>query len=89
MARLAERAPLRYTPAGVAAQDVVLEHQSLQAEADGRRVVTLRLRAVAFGELAERLARIVPGQELACRGFLVSTRRGHGVVFHIQTFETQ
>ncbi|TCS99956.1 restart primosome assembly protein PriB [Tepidimonas ignava] len=88
-ARLAEKSALRYTPAGLAAQDVVLEHQSLQSEAGGERLVTLRLKAVAFGTLAERLARTDLGSGLRCEGFLASPRRGHGVVLHIQAFEPQ
>ena len=88
-AQLAERAPLRYTPAGLAAQDVVLEHQSTQTEAGSQRLVALRLKAVAFGALAERLAHVALGTDLWCRGFLASTRRGHGIVFHIQVFEPQ
>lgn len=86
-ARLAERAPLRYTPAGMAAQDVVLEHESLQAEAGSPRLVSLRLKAVAFGVQAERLASLTLGSAVLCRGFLASPRRGHGIVFHIQAFE--
>ncbi|MCS6810237.1 MAG: primosomal replication protein N [Tepidimonas sp.] len=85
-ARLAERTPLRYTPAGMAAQDVVLEHESMQVEAGGQRLATLRLKAVAFGVQAEQLAKLALGSELLCQGFLVSAPRGRHVVFHIQAF---
>jgi len=48
---------LRYTPAGLPAVDVVLEHRSTQTEADQPRQVNAVLKAIAFGALAERIAR--------------------------------
>jgi primosomal replication protein N len=80
-------APMRYTPAGIAALDLVLTHASEQPEAGGLRKVDLRLKAIAFGDQAERLARLALGTRLRCTGFLTNGRAGHGVVFHIQQFE--
>ena len=48
---------LRYTPAGIPAINLVLEHESQQVELDTPRLVKLQLRAVAFGAQAEILAR--------------------------------
>ena len=69
------------------ALDVLLEHASEQVEAGQPRRVALRLKAVAFGADAERLATQPLGATLWCAGFLTSARRGHGIVFHIQDFK--
>ncbi|MGQ9724487.1 MAG: primosomal replication protein N [Tepidimonas sp.] len=87
VATLAQRAAIRYTPAGIPALDVVLEHDSMQVEAGQSRRVLLHLKAVAFGVDAERLANQALGSALWCAGFLASARRGTGVVFHIQDFK--
>lgn len=77
---------LRYTPAGVPALNLVLEHESQVTELDTPREVKLQLKAVAFGVLAETLSR--QGLDSDCRfqGFLANSRNGKGVVFHIQHF---
>ncbi|MGC4365884.1 primosomal replication protein N [Hydrogenophaga sp. R2] len=77
---------LRYTPAGIPAVNLVLEHESQVVELDTPRLVKLQLRAVAFGALAEVLSR--QGMDTICRfeGFLANARNGKGVVFHIQDF---
>lgn len=77
---------LRYTPAGIPALNIVLEHDSETVEMDTPRLVKLQLRAVAFGAQAEVLSR--QGLDSACefRGFLTNARNGKGVVFHIQDF---
>jgi primosomal replication protein N len=77
---------LRYTPAGVPAVNLVLEHGSTVTEVDTPREVKLQLKAVAFGSLAETLSR--QALDSACRfhGFLANARNGKGVVFHIQDF---
>jgi primosomal replication protein N len=77
---------LRYTPAGIPAINIVLEHESQQVELDTPRLVKLQLRAVAFGAQAEILAR--QGLDSVCEfhGFLANARNGKGVVFHIQDF---
>jgi primosomal replication protein N len=77
---------LRYTPAGVPALNIVLEHESQVLELDTPRLVKLQLRAVAFGAQAQILSR--QGLDSACEfhGFLTNARNGKGVVFHIQDF---
>ena len=77
---------LRYTPAGVPALNIVLEHESEVVEMDTPRQVKLQLRAVAFGVQAETLSR--QGLDAVCEfhGFLTNARNGKGVVFHIQDF---
>ncbi len=88
MATLAQCAAMRYTPAGIPALDVLLEHASEQTEFGQTRRVALRLKAVAFGTDAERLAVQPLGTALWCAGFLAAARRGNGVVFHIQDFKS-
>ena len=77
---------LRYTPAGIPAVNLVLEHESTVIELDTPRAVKLQIRAVAFGTLAETLSR--QSLEMAGRfqGFMANARNGKGVVFHIQDF---
>jgi primosomal replication protein N len=77
---------LRYTPAGIPALNIVLEHGSEIVEMGTPRQVKLQLRAVAFGAQAEVLSR--QGLDSTCQfhGFLTNARNGKGVVFHIQDF---
>ncbi|PWW45937.1 primosomal replication protein N [Melaminivora alkalimesophila] len=86
-AAIAELQPLRYTPAGLPALDLRLEHASVQEEAGERRQVRLTARAIAFGALAERLARQAIGSTWALRGFIAAGRNGKGLVFHIQEIQ--
>ena len=78
-----ERKALRYTPAGLPALDLVLRHESSVTEAGGERKVSIDLRAVALGDIAEPLARWDIGTSLEARGFLSAQRNGRGTVFHI------
>jgi primosomal replication protein N len=85
---LAERGDLRYTPAGIPAIDCSLHHQSVQAEAGGERKVDCELFAVAFGEMARRLAAKAVGSVLCCEGFLARRyRTGVTVALHITHLE--
>ena len=84
---IAEVQTLRYTPAGLPALDLRLEHESQQQEAGAERQVKLAIKAVAFGSLAERLARQALGSNWIFQGFLASPRNGKGVVFHIQDIQ--
>ena len=83
-ARIAEVSPLRYTPAGVPATNLVLDHESEQQEAGSPRQVRLSIKAVTFGPLAEQAGRLDLSQAFRFRGFLASARTNKSVVFHIQ-----
>ncbi|MBC7608520.1 MAG: primosomal replication protein N [Polaromonas sp.] len=83
-ARIAEASPLRYTPAGIPALNLVLEHESEVEEAGVRRQVKLIVRAVAFGALAESSARLELGKPQLFKGFLINARTSKSIVFHIQ-----
>ena len=86
-ARIAEASPLRYTPAGIPALNLVLEHESETLEAGVTRQVKLTVRAVAFGALAEQTVQLPLGQALRFTGFLINARTSKGVVFHIQALQ--
>ena len=84
---LTERGDLRHTPAGIAAIDCQLVHRSVQAEAGGERRVECEVHAVAFGELANALARIALGSSLRCEGFMARRyRTGTSVALHLTGF---
>jgi len=85
-ARIAEAAALRYTPAGLPAIDLRLEHESETLEAGGKRQVKVEIRAVAFGADAETLARQAIGSGFRFTGFLAAPRHGKHPVLHIQSF---
>jgi len=84
---IAEQAALRYTPAGLPALDLILEHASDIEEAGQMRKVQLKLRALAFGSLAERLVKQTVGSVWTFKGFLATPRLGKSVVLHIQEFQ--
>ena len=83
-ARIAEASPLRYTPAGIPALNLVLEHESEVVEAGVTRQVKLTVRAVAFGTLAENSANTELGKLQVFNGFLINARTSKSIVFHIQ-----
>ncbi len=85
---LAQRGDLRYTPAGIPAIDCTLHHVSVQAEAGGERRVDCDVFAVAFADVARRLADVPIGGELRCEGFLARRyRAGVTVALHITHIE--
>ena len=83
-ARIAEASPLRYTPAGIPALNLVLEHESEIVENGVTRQVKLTVRAVAFGSLAESAGQLELGRLLLFTGFLINARTSKSIVFHIQ-----
>jgi len=87
-ARLAARADLRFTPAGIPALEFQLAHESMQIEAGGERRVACDLAAVALGPVARDLASVAVGANLRCRGFLARRyRTGMSVALHVNEFE--
>jgi primosomal replication protein N len=78
---------MRYTPAGLPALDVVLEHESQIEEAGLQRTVKATLRTRALGELAQRLIKVSPQQEVQFEGFLATPRNSKGVIFHLTHFQ--
>jgi primosomal replication protein N len=84
---IAEQTALRYTPAGLPALDLILEHTSEVPEAGQTRKVQLKLRALAFGSQAETLVKQAIGSVWQFKGFLATPRQGKSVVLHIQEFQ--
>ena len=84
-ARIAEAKALRHTPAGLPAIDLQLEHESEVQEAGQTRQVKAAIRAVAFGAVAETLAKQAIGSEWRFTGFLSNPRNGKHAVLHIQS----
>ena len=75
---------MRYTPAGIPALNLVLEHVStIQVTGQAQQVKAL-LKAKAFGSLAERLAGQALGSIWKFSGHLASPRNGKQVYLHIQ-----
>ncbi|MDB5900795.1 MAG: priB [Ramlibacter sp.] len=77
---------MRYTPAGLPALDVRLEHESAIDEAGQKRQVKVAVKAVAFGSIAETLVRQSIGSAWRFTGFLATPRNGKHPVLHIQSF---
>ncbi|MEO5659280.1 MAG: primosomal replication protein N [Polaromonas sp.] len=84
---IAEIDVLRYTPAGLPALNIRLEHESEIQEAGQTRQVKATLKAVAFGAMAERLVKQAIGSAWRFNGFLATPRNGKYVVLHIQEFQ--
>jgi primosomal replication protein N len=84
---VAELGALRFTPAGLPAIDLRLEHESMVTEANQLRQIKAALRAVAFGAVAERLARQSLGSLWRFQGFLATPGNGKHAVLHIQDFQ--
>jgi len=84
---IAEASPLRYTPAGIPALDVRLEHESELSEAGQQRQVKAAVKAVALGSVAETLSRQAIGSRWTFSGFLATPRNGKHPVLHIQSFQ--
>lgn len=85
---IAELSAPRYTPAGLPALDLRLEHESKVQEVGQERQVAASVKAVAFGAQAERLMRLSIGSCWKFTGFVASPRLGKTLVFHIQDFSS-
>ena len=86
-ARIVEIGALRYTPAGLPALDLRLEHESQIEESGSPRQVKAAVKALAIGAMAERLGKQAVGSDGCFTGFLASPRNARFVVLHIQDFQ--
>lgn len=84
---VAELGALRFTPAGLPAIDLQLEHESTVTEATQPRQIRAVLKAVAFGAIAERLAKQALGSVWRFQGFLATPGKAKHPVLHIQDFQ--
>ena len=86
--RLLELGSLRHTPAGVAAVEFKLAHESEQGEAGGRRKVQAEIGAIAFEAEARLIAGRPLGSEVKLAGFLsAKSRRSKKLVLHVTNIE--
>ena len=77
--------PVRYTPAGLPAVEMLLHHESEVQEAGHMRRVELVLSAVALGDVALLLSDTPLGASLSVKGFMAPIRKGSNkLVLHIQ-----
>ena len=84
---IAEASALRYTPAGLPALDLRLEHESQVEEAGQNRQVKVAVKAVAFGSVAETMVRQPIGSPWRFSGFLATSGTAKHPVLHIQDFQ--
>ncbi|MCL2871826.1 MAG: primosomal replication protein N [Betaproteobacteria bacterium] len=87
-ATLIEKSVLRHTPAGVAVQEGMLSHQSMQSEEGAMRQVNFEIFTVAFGQQALTLSQMPVGSLLRCSGFLSRRwRSGITLALHLSQIE--
>ena len=83
-----ELGALRYTPAGVAALEFKLAHESQQAEAGSPRQVHAELSAIAFDIQAKLLTGRALGTPLRVEGFIgAKNKRSKRLVLHVTKIE--
>lgn len=82
--------PIRYTPAGLPALEMVLQHESEVLQAGHQRRIELTIAAIALGDLALLLADITLGTPMLIKGFLAPSRKGSTrLILHIQQVDRQ
>ena len=84
---IAELDALRFTPAGLPALNMKLEHESTVQEMGQTSQVNAAVKAVAFGAIAERLVKQAIGSSWRFTGFLATPRNGKQLVLHVQEFQ--
>lgn len=88
-ARLVERGAVRYTPAGLPALDLKLQHAAMVTEDGQPRQVSMEIRAVAIGQITRPLAALALGSSGTYAGFLAAARNGRGLLFHITSVDAE
>lgn len=80
--------PLRYSPAGIAVCEAVLQHQSTVEQASVPRQLNFEVDAIAMGDTAVLLSAVAEGQFLDIHGFIAPLRKSSSrLVLHIQSFQ--
>ena len=86
--RLLELGPLRHTPAGVAALEFKLVHESELEEAGVKRKVQAEIGAIAFEANARLIAGRPLGSEMRLAGFLsAKSKRSKKLMLHVTNIE--
>jgi primosomal replication protein N len=86
-ATLAQRAAVRYTPAGLPALDLSLQHESEVSEDGSTRKVSMEVKAVAIGAITQPLLAQDLGTASVYVGFVAASRNKRGLLFHITSVE--
>jgi primosomal replication protein N len=85
---LVELGALRYTPAGLAAVEFRIRHESSKVEAGSERKVRAEVPAVAFDSVARQIATTELGTALVAQGFLAAkSQRSAKIVLHVTNIE--
>jgi primosomal replication protein N len=87
-AQLVQRGALRSTPAGLAALDLSLRHESEMSENGQLRKVSLEIKALAIGDITAALSSMALGSNGLFGGFLAALRNGRGLRFHITSVDS-
>lgn len=74
---------MRYTPAGLPALDLQLQHESTVTHESQERKVSLQVRALALASMVSPVSGMTLGDQALFRGFLAPSRNGKGLVFHL------
>jgi primosomal replication protein N len=88
-ATVKERGARRFTPAGLPALDLTLDHRSEVVHEGTPRKVSLQVRALAIGAIVEPLERLPLGAPARFHGFLAAARNGRGLLFHIDEVQAE
>ena len=84
---LVQRGVVRFTPAGLPALDLSLQHESEVSEDGQPRKVSMEIRAIGIGVITQTLGALALGSAGQFGGFLASARNGRGLLFHITSVE--
>ena len=86
-AQLVERGAMRYTPAGLPALDLKLQHESTVTEDGSPRQVSMEIKALGIGAITQHLSALALGSSGTFAGFLATARNGRGLLFHVTALD--
>ncbi len=86
--RVVEIKPLRFTPAGIPVQELILEYCGEVIEAGYTRKVEFVIAGCAIGGIANQLQEVGLGTVIRVEGFLAPARKNSSkLVLHIQAVQ--
>ena len=85
---IVEISTLRYSPSGLPVVDLKLAHESTLEDSGASRKISLMLRSMAMGHMAEKLIQLQMYTSWEFTGFLASAKNSKSIVFHIQNFQS-
>ncbi|NRF68568.1 primosomal replication protein N [Aquincola sp. S2] len=86
-AQLVERGAMRYTPAGLPALDLRLQHESTVSQDGSPRKVSMEIKALGIGAITQHLGALALGSQGTFAGFLATARNGRGLLFHVTALD--